>query len=199
MPRGSRRRLRQARLNEQMRRRCEFESLEVRSMLSGDGLVEGVDFLRPSQMFARMAGQPITGATIITHGFQLGDRDGDSLLQLGEKIWFKVDALNGGAESSYLLDYDVRGQNTAGVFDLSQSRLPATGRLQPGHLTLVFDWAPESNEMSAGWGEAAGDALFNTVVGLGLVDLTNTTTTQPLHFIAHSFGTAVASGWGGWA
>lgn len=101
--------------------------------------VEGVDFVRPSQMFARMAGQPITGATIITHGFQIGDRDGDSLLPLGERIWFKVDALNGGVESSYLLDYDVGGQNAGGVFDLSQSRLPATGRLQPGRLTLIFD------------------------------------------------------------
>jgi hypothetical protein len=40
----------------------------------------------------------------------------------------------------------------------------------PTELVIQWDWAPESNEYGTGWTEGAGDALFNSLVGLGLVD-----------------------------
>ena len=51
----------------------------------------------------------------------------------------------------------------------------------------------ESNELSTGWGEAAGDALFNLLVGLELVDVETPAENPALHMIGHSFGTAVTS------
>ena len=45
----------------------------------------------------------------------------------------------------------------------SRSVIPNATGAQSGEVVLNFDWAPESNEPSAGWTEAAGDALFSAL------------------------------------
>jgi len=142
----------------------------------------------------RLRRQTVTGATIITHGFQFSDSDGDSLAPLAEAVRTRADLENGPNETAWLLDYDLvesNGQFT-GVFDADQSILPNPGLAATGEVVLLFDWARESNESSSGWGEAAGDALFNLLVGLGLVSPA-AGTSVPLHLIGHSFGTVVTS------
>lgn len=148
----------------------------------------------------------VTGATIITHGYQQSDNDGDSLMPLALAIRDRADRDNGSSQTSWLLDYDIGHEGVdssvdgePAVFDLTESG-GATGLLptlnmtsgQSGQLVLLFDWATESNESSAGWTEAAGDALFSLIVELGLVDPVRGTSV-PLHFIGHSFGSAVTS------
>ncbi|HEY3243253.1 MAG TPA: hypothetical protein VGM03_07870, partial [Phycisphaerae bacterium] len=141
---------------------------------------------------ARMNLQTIQNATIITHGYQISDSGGDSLRPLA------VDIYNAIPGTGWLLDYDiVGGDNGAAMFDGNSSsgsiNLPAAGVSgQIGHLVLLFDWAPESNETSSGWTEAAGDALFALLVALRVADPQNGTGV-PMHFIGHSFGCAVNS------
>jgi len=134
-------------------------------------------------------GIDITGATIITHGFQLLDSDGDALKPLADAI-YGLPEFNG-----WLLDYDVPDGEAMGGFDLNASFLPTIGDTgASGDILLLFDWAAESNELSAGWTEAAGDALFNMLVELGVADLgLGASNPDSLHFIAHSFGSAVNS------
>ncbi len=134
----------------------------------------------------RLAGQTISGVTVVTHGRQLFDSDGDSMISLAEAIHQKA--------GGWLLDYDLPDDTEDGFFDTctNDCNLPATGDLGTTELVLLFDWAAESNEFSSGWGEAAGDALFSMLIGLGVIDPTGATN-PPLHFIAHSFGTAVNS------
>ena len=121
----------------------------------------------------------IDGATIIVHGFQLANDGGDSLKPLADSIVARM--------GGWLLNDDLAS-------DGGQAHLTLIpGQPRDGHeLVLLFDWAPESNEPSAGWTEGAGDALFSLVTELGLVDLVQHTAV-PLHFIGHSFGAAVAS------
>ncbi|MBI5760604.1 MAG: hypothetical protein HZA46_18970 [Planctomycetales bacterium] len=146
------------------------------------------------QVAAVLQRQTVTGATIITHGFQLSDSDGDSLAALAQAVRTRADTENGPNQTAWLLDYDLvnaNGQFT-GLFDANQSVFPSSEIPATGEVVLLFDWARESNESSAGWGEAAGDALFNLLVGLGLASPT-AGTSVPLHLIGHSFGTAVIS------
>ena len=145
-----------------------------------------------AQYFDTTNGNPpqfqATGVTIVTHGFQLTDGSGDSLGPLAQAIH----ARTGG----WLLDYDVPDDFLPGYFDLNAthdfySKLPSS---TSGEVVLLFDWAAGSNQLSSGWGEAAGDALFGMLVGLHLVDpAAGANSTIPLHFIAHSFGSAVTS------
>jgi hypothetical protein len=139
----------------------------------------------------RLSNQTVTGVTVITHGFQydipiLDDELGDSLMPLAEAIRNKA--------GGWVLDYDVPGDGEDGFFDTCTSDCgePAPGEAGKSELVLLFDWAPESNELADGWGEAAGDALFAMLVGLGLIDPA-ASEHIPLHFIGHSFGTAVTS------
>jgi hypothetical protein len=138
--------------------------------------------------------QTVTGATIVTHGYQFSDSDGDALAPLAQAIRTRADTENGPIEAAWFLDYDLVESNGqfAGVFDAAQSVLPNPGIPARGEVVLLFDWARESNESSSGWGEAAGDALFNLLVGLGLVSPA-AGTSVPLHLIGHSFGTVVTS------
>jgi hypothetical protein len=134
---------------------------------------------------ARLRNQTITGATIITHGFQLNDEDGDSLMSLARAIH--------GRTGGWLLDYDIGDDGLQAMIDANQSVLPAAGQMaQNGHLVILYDWAPESNERSRGWGNAAGDALFTLTLLSGLAQ-PRQATGVPMHFIGHSFGTAVTS------
>ena len=196
-------------------RRSPSRPRKVRSLLGQERLepryVMATGLVPVEDLLASFSHHEITGATIITHGFQPSNNqllssfgDGDSLRSLATAITSRIDAANGLAESAWLLDYDVPGEGLTGRFDLSQSILPPSGSItqkgelvllaQKGELILLFDWAPESNELSAGWGEAAGDALFSLLVGLRIVNPTlGPANPVPLHFIGHSFGTAVTS------
>lgn len=156
-----------------------MESLEDRHLLAN-----------LADVARELADVNITGATIVTHGFQLKDTDGDSLLSLASAVRDRADAENGD-ESAWLIDYDVPGAAQVGEFNPILPASPQSG--DAGHVVLTFDWAPESNEFSAGWTPAASDALFSMIVGLGLVD-PEAGTSVPLHFIAHSFGAAVNGG-----
>jgi hypothetical protein len=119
----------------------------------------------------------ITGSTIITHGWQLSNDGGDSLEDLAKAIFSRA--------GGWYVDYDIDVDDEIGYFDPLEVS-------EGGEVVLLFDWAPESNEISSGWGESAGDALFSIIVGLNIVD-PETPQTKPLHFIGHSFGTAVTS------
>lgn len=121
-----------------------------------------------------------SGATIITHGLQVFADGGDSLLSLAQSVLTRT--------GGWLVDYDIAAEGEVGTFEVT--RRPGLGN----EVVLLFDWAEESNEPSAGWGEAAGDALFSIIAGLGLVDpAAGANNTTPLHFIGHSFGTAITS------
>ena len=173
----SRRRTRRTR-----RRRTSFRShgsavvelLEDRTLLS----------LSLGDVNTLLSGHTVTGATIVTHGFQFTNDTGDSLMSLAETIEDRVETEHG-ADSAWVLDHDILGGDS--VF-----QVPASG-VSNGELVLLFDWAPESNESSSGWGEAAGDALFSMLIGLNLVDPITPANSKELHFIGHSFGSAVTS------
>ncbi|MCB0208902.1 MAG: hypothetical protein KDJ52_06220 [Anaerolineae bacterium] len=133
----------------------------------------------------KLANKSISGITVVTHGRQLSDSDGDSLQPLAADIHNKA--------GGWLIDYDVDG-NGNDFFDSCTNDCNAAAAGQKGlnEVVLLFDWAAESNEASTGWGEAAGDALFSLLIDINLIDPT-ATDNPPLHFIAHSFGTAVTS------
>ncbi|MBI2481616.1 MAG: hypothetical protein HYV60_24115, partial [Planctomycetia bacterium] len=153
------------------------------------------DELSVEEVAAFLQRQTVTGATIITHGYQPPfDENGDSLITLAQAVWNRANAENGPNETAWFLDYDLGDSNGqfVGLFDTKQSVLPNPEISAAGEVVLLFDWARESNESSSGWGEAAGDALFNLLVGLGLASPA-TATSVPLHLIGHSFGTAVTS------
>ncbi|MEQ1831211.1 MAG: hypothetical protein ABL921_35015, partial [Pirellula sp.] len=166
-----------------------IEMLEDRRLLTSNPLSQ--DFVA-----SLLSDNIITGATIITHGFQPLDDGGDSLMTLATRIRDREDNINGATSDAWLLDSDISSKLGSAAFDGDPSQatlLPTKGAHRSGHVVLQFDWAPSSNVSSAGWGEAAGDALFNMVVGLGIVNPTSSSPTIPLHFIGHSFGTVVTS------
>ena len=134
--------------------------------------------------------------TVVTHGWQpdipLVDH-GDALYPLAHQIW-NISTLMDNSARSWLLDYSVDSNHNATFDDAGSggSILSQTsGSLR--HVVLLYDWAGESSEPSAGWGEAAGDNLFSTLIGLGLVNPSNGTNNPILHFIGHSFGTVATS------
>ena len=139
--------------------------------------------------FARMAGHEITGATIITHGFTLSDGGGGYMLPLAEAIRDEIATQTG--EPVWLLDYDLTDDGATGEFGAG-SNLPPIGPTEAGHVVLLFDWGPESNEDTRWWAETAGDALFTLGTGLGIHDPRDQAT-APVHFIAHSFGTVATT------
>ncbi len=189
----------------QRSRHLSIEPLEARLLLASDIIFDAslgagelssyasqLDEWQFEDVAKALVGKTINTATIVTHGFQLSADDGDSLLTLAEAIGDRIDSANGD-DPVWFLDYDVSQEGMTGVFDAVQSTLP-DAMSDSGDVVLLFDWAPESNEISAGWGGAAGEALFTMLVGLGIVDpaLGGSNSTL-LHFIGHSFGTAVTS------
>ena len=163
------------------RNQLQLETLEPRCLLANDLAELGL-------VSAKLAGR-MTGATIITHGFQLGPDDatpssnGDALMPLAQAIRSRANgaapATNPGA---FLVDYELSGEGGFAGVDLAQSILPADATSTKGELVLLFDWSFESNEASPGWASAAGDALFSTLVQLGVVD-PESQSALPLHFI----------------
>lgn len=79
-----------------------------------------------------------------------------------------MNAANGG-DDAWLLDYDIPAEAGQGAFGLRAafadgqpvgSVFPPTHPPTKAHLVLLYDWAPDSNEASAGWAEAAGEGLY---------------------------------------
>ena len=183
--------VRKRRRPKKIQQETNYEVLEPRQLLAIDiaNMASMIDGYRDD----------LQGVTIVTHGFQFFESDGDSMLELAQEIRNRADSENGSANSAWLLDYDVPTETTTGYFDDDltagddglQNGSILTGI--PSELVLLFDWAGESNEISSGWGEAAGDALFTMLVGLDLVRPSNPLNSLPLHFIGHSFGSAVTS------
>ncbi len=130
----------------------------------------------------------ITGVTVVTHGLEPFDVEGDSMLPLARAIRQKIDDTNGTAQA-WLLDYDSQ----SGLFDPVDSLLPLRTDLgTAGELVLMFDWSEGSQHMSPGWMEAAGDALFGMLTRLNLVQ-PSAGTGSSLHFIGHGAGAVVTS------
>ncbi len=133
----------------------------------------------------------ITGVTVVTHGWQPTDGSGDSLSPLAQAIRERASAVTG--RQAWLIDYDNDENRGLGRFDMAPGQSITLGD-NPTELVIQWDWAPESNEYGTGWTEGSGDALFNALVGLGLVDpALGRANARSLHFIAHSFGCAATS------
>ncbi len=147
------------------------------------GLPEIVDLLGPGGLNIN-----VTGATVVTHGFEPFDVDGDSMLPLAQEIRGAVDDANG-ADGAWLLDFDAR----TGRFDAVDSVLPTSNDMgASGEIVLMFDWTEGSQHISPGWAEAAGDALFGMITQLGLADPPSGDGVD-LHFIGHGTGAVVTS------
>lgn len=165
----------QQRLKRTAARRLQFENLEDRRLLAAE-IASGLSLDAARD---QIAGQ-FSSATIVTHGFQI-DGAGDSLMSLAEAIVER----NGGL----LVDIDAGPVDGATTFDLFESESKSGSEV-----VFLFDWGDASNNDSAGWGEAAGDALFSIGAGLGLFDPdAGPDNAIDLHFIGHSFGTAITS------
>ena len=121
----------------------------------------------------------VDGVTVIVHGFQTSNDGGDSLMPLANNILSQT--------GGWLLNDHVGADGGSSTLTLTRS-----GSAYGNELVMLFDWAAESNEPSAGWTEAAGDSLFALLAELNIVDLAQSTA-KKLHFIGHSFGAAVIS------
>ncbi|MCA9199426.1 MAG: hypothetical protein KDA87_17895, partial [Planctomycetales bacterium] len=171
------------------------EALEARMLLTTGffSVSEMADKLRPHL-------SSIQGLTVITHGFQ-PTNTGDGMSNLSHAVYARADAYaaDSTGRDAWLLDYDIRSEATLAGFDvdlIKDDDGENNGSIldrSPSEIILQFDWAEESNELSSGWGEAAGDALFSLITGLGLVNPAVPSIAPSLHFIAHSFGSAVTS------
>ncbi|MFT7006659.1 MAG: hypothetical protein ACJAXJ_001167 [Colwellia sp.] len=118
------------------------------------------------------------GLTVITHGFQAFGLLPDWTLAMAEAVQDR--AMSNGSNAN-IWQYTP---STASLKLLSPS--PAV----IGEDIIVFDWAKESNNATSGYSEAAGEALFATLMANeqnGLIKLEN------IHFIGHSRGTVVNS------
>jgi len=149
-------------------------------------------------MAKRLDRVKVHGVTVITHGYQPDDEStldsgrvglhegGDVMYDLAEAIRLQT--------NGWLIDYDVPGDGGLGGYDESWSYAPDVGKDEfSGEVILLWDWAPGSNEASAGWAEAAGDALFADLIGLGLIDPGAGAANPSLHFIGHGAGAVVTS------
>ena len=186
-----------------------FAGIVQEDLAEGDDLVfsqsvPASDQLALADVALLFSAATIEWITIISHGFALTGggfqpfgwnaiaAGGDSLLSLARAIRNRADLENGSTGDAWLIDYDLVQEGTAGYFDGLQSVMPIHPN-DSGEVVLLFDWAPDSNNSSAGWGEAAGDALFSMLAGLGFVSPETHSSKGPLHFIGHSMGTVVTS------
>ncbi len=129
------------------RKHIQLEQLEARMLLASD-------VAALSEVASRLENR-LTGATIITHGFQLGDDEnqpsprGDSLLPLAQAIHSRANTSASTTNpSAFLVDYELSGESGQQGIDLTQSILPALNTSTKGELVLLFDWSFESNEAS---------------------------------------------------
>jgi len=119
-----------------------MEVLEDRVLLAG---TSGSQLVQIEQVAALLDGR-ISGATIITHGFQMGpdsidltEADGDSLLPMAEEIWKRANTTTSTSDpDAFLVDYDIPDEGASAGIDLAQSKLPASGSKKTNKGELVF-------------------------------------------------------------
>ncbi|MCP4411946.1 MAG: choice-of-anchor D domain-containing protein, partial [Gammaproteobacteria bacterium] len=116
------------------------------------------------------------GTTIITHGFQAGG----SLPYPGGWLEDMAQAIRSRAILGKVMLYN----KATGEFDIQPNSD------QNGETILIFDWAIESDDDFSGFSEAAGDALFSSLMG---GELNGDFSLDHLHFIGHSRGCVVNS------
>lgn len=132
------------------------------------------------------------GITVITHGFQMPIlfwRRGE----VPNWVFFIASAASkriGGATVG-LYDRSTGSYKEIQYSGNSWSTNDNIGPRTSGETVLIFDWADESDLASTGWAEAAGDALFSSLVQFvgGLARLVD----YEWHFIGHSRGAVVNS------
>ena len=130
----------------------------------------------------------ITGVTIVTHGYEPFDPEGDTMLPFARQLRQAIDD-NNGNDRAWLLDFDT----TTGLFDPTDSILPVIfDAAATGEIVINFDWSEDSQHVSAGWAESAGDALFALLTDLELID-PSTSSGPELHFIGQGMGAVVTS------
>jgi len=98
-------------------RRLLLEELKTCRLLSAElkGLNEIASLIAPFR-------SQIQGVTIVTHGFQFGEGNGDGLMPLASAVRNRADSFNGELRSAWLLDYDVAAETLVGAFDFSLSQ-----------------------------------------------------------------------------
>ena len=132
-----------------------------------------------------LADQSITGVTVVTHGFQASDSEGDALIAVAEDIHNRA--------GGWLINHTVDGNGNSFIESCTNNCQAPEPQLRDLHeAVFLFDWASGANEASTGWAEAAADGLFGLMIELSLVEPT-ADDNPPYHFIGHSFGTAVTS------
>lgn len=115
------------------------------------------------------------GTTIITHGYQAPEV---APIAAGEWMGMMANAIIELKGKGQVLRYN----KSSGRYDQIYSKGKA------GETILLFDWAKESNNDYKGYSEAAGDALFSSLIlGAKRGDFS----LKELHFIGHSRGTVV--------
>ncbi|MAE63770.1 MAG: hypothetical protein CMJ18_05815, partial [Phycisphaeraceae bacterium] len=129
----------------------------------------------------------VTGVTVVVHGYEPFDDEGDQLLPLAEAIRSRAESF-GANTNAWLIDIDT---NIGGV-DPIDSTLPAEVLDPVGHVVLLYDWALQSRNGSAGWAEAAGDGLFAALDELGFIAPASGVGV-PMHLIGHGTGAVVVS------
>ncbi len=128
------------------------EMLEERRVMTTQPLTlaEMAQHLRPA-----IDQHHVSSVTVVTHGFQLGQQDGDAMLPLAKQLRSRIDHDNGPNADAWLLDYDVTREGGVGRFDADSSGRAGNSGFEltgtPRDIVLAFDWAAESNENSSGW------------------------------------------------
>lgn len=122
--------------------------------------------------------EPEYGTTIITHGYQLPG----SSAPIGKDQWAyeMAKAILEKAQNGAIYRY----KKDTGVYEEVEN----IGDVKKGEKILLFDWASESSNLGQGYSEAAGDALFASLImgyKKGQFEL------DSIHFIGHSRGTVV--------
>ena len=78
------------------------------------------------------AGTTFDAATVLTHGFQVSNSGGDSLITLARAIRDRADAENG-SDAAWFLDYDLTQQGGLGIIDVADSSPLPTSSGLTGH------------------------------------------------------------------
>lgn len=121
------------------------------------------------------------GTTIITHGYQLS---GEAPININDNSAWVLNMANAILERAGNQGCICIYNKLTGNFDVKK------GNCGNGETILLYDWGSESNNLSKGFTEASGDALFASLI-MGYKN--NKFSLTGLHFIGHSRGTIVNS------
>ena len=117
------------------------------------------------------AAQKKYGTTIITHGWQGSGNRGEWTEEMAKAILKRAN-----------------NKGRIGIYNAQTGHFDFAAGTKDGETILVFDWASESNNLTPGYSEAAGDALFAALL---LGQKRGDFKLENLHFIGHSRGCVV--------